>query len=163
MKLERRSSRRTDDDARRRNRKPRLLRSSRKTPSPFSGKSPETLVTGIAAFTASLFLLINLGVFLEFCGVKLSDERIKQFEGTQQKLEDEVKRLRVELDEERAKNLLSEKYSTKNHSSSLNGPSNDGLAYEANSEWHNAIKLNIFLNSQYIFVFRCFQWKHRNS
>ena len=46
-----------------------------------------------------------------------------------------MKRLRVELDEERAKNLLAEKYSSKNHSSALNGPSNDGLTYEANSEF----------------------------
>ena len=65
----------------------------------------------------------------------VADERVKQFEGVQQKLEEEVRRLRVELDEERAKNLLSEKYSSKNHSSSLNGPSTDGLTYEANSEF----------------------------
>ena len=66
----------------------------------------------------------------------LTDERLKQFADIQQKLEDEIKKLRVELDEERAKNVLSEKYnSPKAHrDGSLNGPSSDGLAHEANSE-----------------------------
>ena len=66
-----------------------------------------------------------------------ADERLKQFADGQQKLEDEIKKLRVELDEERAKNVLAEKYSPKSsaaHKDGLNGPTSDGLSYEANSK-----------------------------
>ena len=78
---------------------------------------------------------VHFADVLLFC--VCADERLKQFADGQQKLEDEIKKLRVELDEERAKNVLAEKYSPKSsaaHKDGLNGPTSDGLSYEANSK-----------------------------